>query len=144
MAWSPDDPLLWGGVFLLVFVVEVVIVLNLKAQRGKVKYRPPSREAVLREGEQLTDILSRFVDDQSGERIGETVGMEGERVIVMTKKDPPYLALPRAALSEKDDSFQVTGEVDWEEAAREGDDWQKRQHRLVEYSDEELPEDEQA
>lgn len=144
MAWSPDDPLLWGGVFLLVFVVEVVIVLNLKAQRGKVKYQPPSREAVLAEGEELTDVLSRFVNDQSGERIGESVGMDGDRVIVKTKKEPPYLALPRAALSEKDDAFQVTGEVDWEEAAREGGDWEKRQHRVVEYSDEELPEDEQA
>ncbi len=142
MAWSPDDPLLWGGVFLLVFVVELIIILNLKGQRSKPGYEPPSREAVLPEGEELTDVLSRFVDDKDGERIGETVGMDGDLVIVKGNRDLGYLALPRIALSAQEDSFRVTGTVDWDDAAREGKQWKQRQHRLVEYSEDELPQDE--
>lgn len=142
MTWSLDDPLLWGGVFLLVFVVEVIVIMNLKAQRQKPGYEPPSREAVLPEGEELTDILSRFVEDKDGEAIGETVGMDGDLVVVKAKGEVKYLALPRIALSAQQDSFRVTGTVDWGEAEAQGQAWKERQHRLVEYSDDELPQDE--
>jgi hypothetical protein len=142
MAWSPDDPLLWGGVFLLVFLVEVVIVLNLKAQRSKVRYEPQTREAQLHEGEELTDVLSRFVDDEKGERVGETVGMDGDKVIVKSKDKASYYAVPRASLEEMEGDFKVRPGVDWKTAEEEGEAWKKRQHRLVEYTQDELPEDE--
>lgn len=141
MALTLDNPILWGVVFLLVFVVEVLIVLNMKGTT-RTQYERPSREAVLEEGEELTDILSRFVEDEHGNRLGETVGMDGDLVIVKAPDKAEYKAIPRSQLRKSGEAFRVTGPVAWEEAEQKGAEWKERQHRVVEYGDEELPEDE--
>lgn len=146
MALAPDDPLLWGILFLLVFLVELVVVANIKrVGRGKAdKYERPSEEAVLAEGEMLTDVLSRFVEDKDGERLGETVGMDGKLVIVKGRDPIRFHAVPRDALTLEGEAFKVTGDVDWPAAAAEGEAWREKQHRVVDYGAHELPEDERA
>jgi hypothetical protein len=144
MALALDDPLLWGVVFVLVFLIEVAIILNLRAHRTVHTYESASDEPVLGEGEDLTDILSRFVEDESGKKIGETVGMDGALVIVKSREAPHYRAIPRDRLSAQGEGFRVAQGVDWAEAARRGEAWRERQHRLVTYSEDELPEDERS
>jgi len=142
MALSLDDPLLWGVVFVLVFVVEVLVVMNMKGDAGKGRYERRSQDAVLAEGEELTDVLSRFVEDQQGDRIGETVGMDGDLVIVKASDQAAYKAIPRKHLVRSGETFKVQGVVSWGEAERLGAEWKERQHRVVEYQADELPEDE--
>lgn len=143
MALPLDEPLLWGFVFLLVLVVELIVVANIKGQGGRgEKYERASQEAVLADGEALTDVLSRFVEDADGTRLGESISMDGELVIIKGRDPVVYHALPRASLQLDGESFKVVGEVDWPAAQAKGEAWRERQHRVVEYTDAELPEDE--
>lgn len=141
LAVALDNPVLWGVVFFLVFVVEVLVVVNLRG-KPSTQYERPSQEAVLEEGEELTDVLSRFVDDEHGNRIGETVGMDGDLVIVKEAEKADYKAIPRSLMVREGEVFRVQPGVPWEEADQKGREWKERQHRLVQYSTEELPEDE--
>jgi hypothetical protein len=90
----------------------------------------------------LTDVLSRFVENADGERVGETVGMDGRFVIVKGRDPVRFHAIPRDALVLQGETFKVDRAVDWPAAATAGEAWREKQHRVVEYGAHELPEDE--
>ena len=141
MRLALDDPILWGVIFVLVFVVEVLIVANMKGKQQRATYQAPGQAAQLAEGETLTDLLSRFVDRPDGTRIGETVGMDGRLVIVKEPAKAAYLAIPRSLLERTGEAYRLTGEVDWDAAKEGGAAWRERQHKLVTYTADELPKD---
>lgn len=142
MALFTGDPLVWGVVFLVVLVLEILVVANMKAQEAKKKgtYEATTAAPSLAEDESIPDLLSRFVEDAKGERVGETVGLDGDLVII--KSGTTYKAVPRKHLTLEDDVFKVHGVVSWDEAERLGAEWRKKQHRVVEYSEDEVPKDE--
>lgn len=143
MAFGLSDPLTWGIVFLGALVLEVVVVMNLRAHRPagrQAGYQASSQAPTLADGEALTDVLSRFVFDAAGEKVGETVAMDGDKVII--KHGATFSAVPRRSLSEGDEGFNLAADVDLDAARAAGADWKARQHKEITYSADELPEDE--
>ncbi|MBU2565161.1 MAG: hypothetical protein KJ655_02770 [Candidatus Thermoplasmatota archaeon] len=80
------------------------------------------------ENKKLEDIseylIPRFVINKGGERIGETIGMDGQRVIL--KKDSNFYSVPLSVLDERHGELIIEKEPDWEKAKILGERWRKK------------------
>ncbi|MBW3581908.1 MAG: hypothetical protein KY455_02310 [Euryarchaeota archaeon] len=144
MPLSLDDPLLWGIVFLVLLVLEILIAANVRAHRTaaqKRAYAPTTAAPSLAPEEDLTEILSRFAEDEKGHRIGETVGMDGDLLIL--KEGKTYRAIPYDAFRREGETLILVRPVDLVAAEKRGEEWRERQHRVVTYSEEEVPKDDE-
>lgn len=87
--------------------------------------------------EPIDEYLSRFVINKDGERIGETVGIEGERIIM--KKDDDFFSIPINAIEEKYGDLLLSKGIDWEESKTLGEAWREKSYNKMEYDEEGKP-----
>lgn len=66
-------------------------------------------------------LLSRFVIDKDGNRIGESISVHKDLLII--KRDNDYYAVPLAHVEEVDDELRVRGVVQWERARDMAQEW---------------------
>lgn len=85
------------------------------------------------------ELLLRFVVDAAGQRQGETVAVDGDRIILKTPTG--FASVPASRLKPEGASLRLEGEMDWAEAQREGEAWRTRSHKEITYSAEEIPKD---
>ena len=69
-------------------------------------------------------MISKFVVDKEGNRIGETISMEGDMVII--KKEKKYLAIPLKHIETSKDQVRIRGIVEWDNAIKMGEQWKKK------------------
>gem|GEM_PF-719286 len=69
-------------------------------------------------------LISKFVVDKEGNRIGETISMEGDLVII--KKEKKYLAIPLKHIEASKDQVRIRGIVEWDNAIKMGEQWKKK------------------
>ena len=69
-------------------------------------------------------LVSKFVVDKKGNRIGETISIEGDLVII--KKEKKYLAIPVKHIEESKDQVRIRGIVEWDNAIKMGEQWKKK------------------
>ena len=69
-------------------------------------------------------LVSRFVVDKKGNRIGETISIEGDLVII--KKEKKYLAIPLKHIEASKDQVRIRGIVEWDNAIKMGEQWEKK------------------
>ena len=69
-------------------------------------------------------LISKFVVDKEGNRIGETISMEGDMVII--KKEKKYLAIPLKHIETSKDQVRIRGIVEWDNAIKMGEQWKKK------------------
>ncbi|MBU4189763.1 MAG: hypothetical protein KJ886_02025 [Candidatus Thermoplasmatota archaeon] len=69
-------------------------------------------------------LIPRFVINTGGERIGETIGMDGQRVIL--KKDSNFYSVPVSVLDERHGELIIEKDLDWEKAKILGERWRKK------------------
>jgi len=85
-----------------------------RSSRQSVEYTDPRDE-----------LLSLFIKSDSGEVIGESIGVEGEMLVV--KSGERFYLLPLSAVKKEEGELLLVGQVDWERAQREGESWRSRE-----------------
>ena len=125
----------WAVVlYLVAFAIILLLLVRLATKaRGAATVEPVTENP-------HEAMLLRFIDDESGTRIGETVAVEGDEFIV---KDPKgFLAIPTASVREEGKDLKLTQTFDEAEARRKGEAWREKSHKVITYSEAELPKDE--
>lgn len=74
--------------------------------------------------EKTPDLLCRFVVDGSEKKIGESIAVQDDLLIIKTRKT--YLGVPLKHVEEKGDVLQVKGLVSFEKAEMLGREWQEK------------------
>jgi hypothetical protein len=69
-------------------------------------------------------LISKFVVDKEGNRIGETISMDGDLIII--KKEKNYLAIPVKHIESSEDKVRIRGIVEWDNAIKMGEKWKKK------------------
>lgn len=87
--------------------------------------------------EPMDEYLSRFVLNTDGERIGETVGIDGERIIM--KREEDFFSIPKDAIEEKYGDLLLSKPIDWEESKALGEQWREKSYNKIEYDEEGKP-----
>ncbi|MBI2077680.1 MAG: hypothetical protein HYT80_04815 [Euryarchaeota archaeon] len=123
--------------FLLVFAVIVAILI-----RMSMRARQAEAQQTMSQESPGEKMLLRFVEDEKGTRVGETVAVEADKMIV--KAPGGFLAIPVAQLSESGPGLKLTGTFDEAAAKKEGEAWREKSHKVITYDPKELPPDEQA
>ncbi len=125
----------WAVVLYLVAFAIILVLLVRLATKAR------SATTMQQEGENPHEaMLLRFIDDESGARVGETVAVEGSDFIV---KDPKgFLAVPTTSVREEGKGLRLTQGFDEVEARRKGEAWREKSHKVITYSESELPKDE--
>jgi hypothetical protein len=132
-----DDPVLLLYLLGAVLIIGYLVRMSLQARKGAPK--EVEEEAMESAG---GDLLLKFVVDADGTRRGETVAVDGQRLIV--KDGPVFFSAPLDAFEARGEDVAVTGPVDWEAAKVEGEAWRERNHKVITYTEAELPKDDEA
>lgn len=69
-------------------------------------------------------LIPRFVVNKSGEKIGETIGMDGQSIIL--KKNNDFYSVPLSVLDEHLGELIIEKNIDWEKAKALGERWRKK------------------
>lgn len=68
-------------------------------------------------------LLSRFVADKNGNRIGESISVHKDLLII--KKEGDYYAIPLKHVDVKDGEIHVKGVVQWKIAKKMAEEWKQ-------------------
>lgn len=126
----PWDVILFLTAFAIILVLLVRLATKARGAESSATMQENPREAM----------LLRFLDDDAGKRIGETVALEGDDFIV--KDAQGFLAVPAAQVREEGPGLRLSGALDLEGSRRKGEAWRERSHKVITYSESELPKDE--
>jgi hypothetical protein len=66
-------------------------------------------------------LLSRFVVDKDGNRIGESISVFDDLLVI--KRHDEYFAVPLAHVKHHNDELQVIGVIQWERAKELAEGW---------------------
>ena len=80
-------------------------------------------------------MLCRFVLDGTGKKIGESVAIDNDILIIKTGKD--YLGVPLKHIEEEGKTLLVKGLVEREKALQMGEKWREESFKEIPYSDDE-------
>jgi len=80
------------------------------------------------------DLLCRFVFDGIGRRIGESISLDEDILIIKSGKK--YLGVPIKHIEEKEKTLVVKGLVDFAKAEELGEQWREGSFRNLEQEDE--------
>ncbi len=69
-------------------------------------------------------LLSRFVVDKNGNRVGESISVYRDLLII--KRAGDYYAVPLKHVDASGDELRVKGVVQWEKAAEMAEEWKQR------------------
>jgi hypothetical protein len=76
------------------------------------------------------DLLCRFVVNGAGKKLGESISLDDDIIIIKTKNT--YLGVPLKHIEEKDKTLLVKGLVDFSKAKELGEKWRKESfHELA-------------
>lgn len=67
------------------------------------------------------DYIARFVIDSAGNRIGESISVYKDLLII--KKDNEFYAIPFGHIEKKDENIVVKGVIQWENAKKLAEEW---------------------
>ena len=122
--------------FLAVFVIVVVLLIRMST-----KARSEAAQAVATQENPGDRLVLKFVEDPSGQRVGETVAVEGDELII--KDAQGFLAVPVASVTEAGEGLKLNAPIDEPAARQRGEAWRERHHKVITYSESELPKDEE-
>jgi len=88
--------------------------------------RGSSQDAVPSD-EDSDQLLCRFVVDGAGKRIGESIGIDGDILII--KSNARFLGVPLKHIEEQETVLLVKGLVDLKKACELGEHWQTKSTR---------------
>lgn len=109
-----DRDTLYSLGLVAILLLAVISYNNMKAKEEA--QRSPARD----EEEDAAGWLSKFAV-QGGNVVGETVGMDGDRLVL--KQAGTYKVIPLAAAKLHGDEVHVVDDVDWTQALADGAAW---------------------
>lgn len=71
------------------------------------------------------DHLSIHVRDEDGNSKGETIGFDGNSIIIKAGDD--FLKISLKLLEKQEDHLKIIGKVNWKKAKKEGEKWRKKE-----------------
>lgn len=75
------------------------------------------------------ELLCRFVTDGTGRKIGESISLDGDILII--KSGGRFLGIPLKHIEEDGKNIMVKGLVDFDKAYEMGDKWRKESFREI-------------
>jgi hypothetical protein len=111
-----ETNVLFIGVLIFVIIVEITIFLFLRNK--KQRSEDESKKEVKKNG-----LLCRFVVDIKGNKIGESVAVNDDIIIV--KAGNRYLGVPLKHIDEKEKMLLVKGLIDFSKAEEMGEKWRQ-------------------
>ena len=81
----------------------------------------------------LCNLLCRFVTDGAGRKIGESVSLDGDILII--KSGDKFLGVPLKHIEEEGKTILVKGLVDFDKAHEMGEKWRKESFREINQKD---------
>lgn len=109
-----------------IFIGILFIILVLESIGGSLFFfRRQNKKNIDYEEEDLyrNNLLCRFVLDGSGRKIGESVAVDNDVVII--KSGGQYLGVPLKHIEDNDKTLLVKGLVDFDKAEELGEKWRK-------------------
>lgn len=132
------DLLTYGLFTLAASLLAALLAYNLTMLRGQSCASVPCSKAAAQGAEMHeTSMLCRFVVDCGGKRIGETIAVDGDVLILKNGKE--YLGLPISAVEAKDEGDLTVNEFDAAGAGAMGEVWRVKNFRLMRYGEDGLP-----
>ena len=131
----PVELIVFIGTLSLIIAIELIAgVLYIKKQNGR------KTEEFEKEENEKSGLLCRFVLDGSGRKIGESVAIAGDLMIV--KSGSKYLGLPMKHVEEEEKTILVKGLVDHDKAEEMGEEWRQNSFNEIKNQGEEGKKDE--
>lgn len=111
-----------GAVFGALFLVSAaVFAVSMRRLLATPKASAPPLDPDLQ-------FVARPVLNEQGERVGESVRVEGDDVVV--KQGAVFLVLPKASLKDEGPHLRAAS-IDWTDAAKRGEAWRARQEDRI-------------
>lgn len=112
---------------ILIFIITVEIALFLFIKNRKLKNEDESKKEYKKNG-----LLCRFVVDIKGNKIGESVAVKDDVIIV--KVGSRYLGVPLKHVEEEEKTLLVKGLVDLDKAEEMGEKWRQESFHEINQS----------
>ena len=80
-----------------------------------------------------TSLLCRFVMDGAGRKVGESVAVDEDLLII--KSGSKYLGIPLKHIEEEEKTLLVKGLVERDKAEMLGEKWRQESFRQIDYND---------
>ena len=75
------------------------------------------------------ELLSRFIKDEEGNDLGESIGVEGQEMIM--KQGAKFFIIPMNHIRQKTDHLEFHGKINWKAAEIKGERWRKRSLDII-------------
>lgn len=121
MAFTQGQLLTMAAVLVALFLV--IVVNNVLAAKARMSARGAGKAPRASSGsssEPVDPLLVKFAHHE-GQVVGETVALDGERLIL--KQAGMFKSVPRAQAEVKGEEVLLTGHIDWVQAANDGAAW---------------------
>jgi hypothetical protein len=79
--------------------------------------------ALLVNRKKARSLLSRFVVDKNGDRVGESISVHRDLLII--KREGDFYAVPLKHVDASGEELRVKGIVQWEKAAEMAEEWKQ-------------------
>jgi len=84
---------------------------------------PVACMALLVNRKKARSLLSRFVVDKNGDRVGESISVHRDLLII--KREGDFYAVPLKHVDASGEELRVKGIVQWEKAAEMAEEWKQ-------------------
>lgn len=119
---------IFAGVLFIILVLESVGGLFFISRRKRRK-----NDEAEEEDSKRNSLLCRFVLDGLGRKIGESVAIDGDIVII--KSGSKYLGVPLKHIEEEEKTLLVKGLVDQDKAEAMGEKWRRESFREIDQTE---------
>lgn len=75
------------------------------------------------------DLLCRFVVDREGNRMGESISIDEDILII--KKGEKYLGVPLKHIEDSGEAIKIKGIIEWDRMEEMGEEWKKKSLDLM-------------
>jgi len=121
-----ENSVLFIGVLICIIVLEIAMYLFLKNKKRKSE--DESKKEVKKNG-----LLCRFVLDIKGNKIGESVAVNNDVIII--KSGNTYLGVPLKHIEEEEKTLLVKGLLDLSKAEEMGEKWRQESFNKINHSE---------
>lgn len=144
----------WALLYLVLVVVAAAVVVTALVRIARApRSAPPMAEPAAAAAPQGTlaealaggsppePYMAQWVYDTAGARVGETLGVAGDRVIL--KSGAEFKAVPLGQVRIEGGRLLAAADIDWADAVSRGEAWRAGGERAIRYDAQGMPVDDQ-
>jgi hypothetical protein len=103
-------------------------------KKASIFSRKKQKKTKIKEEEtNINFLLCRFVVDRTGKKIGESVAVDKDIIIVKTRGK--YLGVPLKHIEKEGKTLSIKGLVDFDKAEEIGEKWQRESFQILDQSE---------